>query len=324
MQKKFARPVVVVSKCLGFAACRWNQAQINDDFVDSLKDWVDYLPICPEVEAGMGLPRDPARLVEQAGGVALVQPATGVDWTGPMRDFFSGYFDALPQVDGFLLKSRSPSCGPGDVKIYSGPQPGAASRKGSGLFAAEARSRVPGAAMEHEGRVKNFRLREHFLTKLFALAGFRRIAGQGTMGALVGFHSANKLLLMAYNQERMRALGRIVANPRGHSADQLLAEYRRQLDLALARPPKYTASINMLMHAAGYFKKQLSRQEKAHFLDTLELYRQGRVLLSTLQALLYSWALRYEQPYLLGQTFFQPYPQGLIDLSDTGKGRLAR
>ena len=141
------------------------------------------------------------------------------------------------------------------------------------------------------------------------------------MGGLVAFHSANKLLLMAYNQDRMRLLGRIAANPQGLSPARVLAAYQENLVPALARAPRATADINVLMHGLGYFKKLLSPGEKAHFLDTLELFRQGRVLLGTIQVLLFSWALRHGREYLLGQTYFRPYPPELLDLADSGKGR---
>ncbi len=320
-EPEFSRPAVVVSKCLGFAACRWNQAVINDEFVKRLGRWVDYRPVCPEMEAGLGVPRDPVRLVDHGDVIRVFQPAAGKDWTAPMTAWVKEFLGSLDQVEGFLLKSRSPSCGPGEVKIYNGTQPGAASRKGSGMFAALARERFPGAAMEHEGRVRNFRLREHFLTKIFTLATFRETVEAGAMGRLVEFHSANKLLLMAYNQNRMRIMGRLTANPDHLPLARVVDAYGEQLALALARAPKYTANINVLMHALGYFKKALSHREKAHFLDTIELYRQGRVLLGTLQALIYSWIIRHDRQYLAGQSFFRPYPLDLLDLADSGKGR---
>lgn len=319
--RDWARPRVVVSRCLGFEPCRWNGEVVNDEFVERLGGWVDYVPVCPEKDSGLGVPRDPVRLVQGPGGPVLIQPATGKDWTGAMGSFMEGFLGPLEPPDGFLLKSRSPSCGPRDVKLYSGPQPGAGSRRGRGMFADRAMELFPGAAFEHEGRVKNLRLREHFLTKIFTLARFRQTLAQGDMGGLIAFHSANKLLLMAYNQDRMRRLGRIVANPQGLRPDRVLAAYQENLVPALAKAPRSTADINVLMHGLGYFKKLLSPGEKAHFLDTMELFRQGRVLLGTLQALLFSWALRHGREYLLGQTYFRPYPLELMDLADSGKGR---
>lgn len=315
------RPRVVVSKCLGFEACRWNQAMIQDRFVQGLGEWVDYLPVCPEVDSGMGVPRDPVRLVEGEGRIRLIQPATGRDWTEEMGAFAGQFLGSLQDVDGFMLKSRSPSCGPMDVKVYSGLQPGAASRKGRGLFADKINETYGWAAVEHEGRVKNLGLREHFLTKIFTLAAFRGVRAKKIMGALVNFQAANKLLLMAYNQSRLRVMGPLVANPRGRPVAEVLDAYAEQLHAALAQAPQYTANINVLMHAYGYFSKELTAGEKAHFLDLLDEYRAGRVLLGTLQALLWSWIVRFEQQYLAGQTFFAPYPAELIDLTDSGKAR---
>ena len=317
----YAKPKVVVSKCLGFAACRWNGAVINDEFVKNLGKWVDYLPICPEAEIGLGVPRDPVRLVRSESGARLMQPATGIDCTGAMERFLRGYLGSLNEVEGFMLKSRSPTCGPMDVKIYAGMDKGSSSTKGRGLFAAAAVERFPLAAMEHEGRVKNFHIREHFLTKLFTLAGFREVKKQMTVKTLIDFHSANKYLLMAYNQTGLRLLGKIVANPKKRPITDVLEGYEKGLQTALNRGPKYTSNINVLMHCLGYFKDKLKPAEKAHFLDLMEDYRAGRLLLSALLALLRSWVLRFEDEYLAGQSFFAPYPTALVDISDSGKGR---
>jgi uncharacterized protein YbgA (DUF1722 family)/uncharacterized protein YbbK (DUF523 family) len=320
-ENKFTRPQVVVSKCLGFAACRWNQAMVEDPFVEKLKQFVDYHPVCPEMEIGLGVPRDPVRLVGKPEAIKMIQPATGRDCTREMQDFMADFFGSLKEVDGFLLKGRSPSCGPMDVAIYASEKPGSSSKKGAGMFAAKARETAPLAAMEHEGRVKNFELREHFLTKMFTMAWFRQVRKAGSMGALVDFHSKNKLLFMGYNQSRMRIMGKLVANPQGDTLDKILDQYEDNLGQTLAKAPKTGSIINVLMHAEGYFKKQLTAREKAHFLDNLDLFRQGRALLSSLQMLLFDWILRYDQEYLAEQSFFAPYPQELFYLKDSGKGR---
>jgi len=317
----YAKPRVVISKCLGFAACRWDGAVINDDFVKGLGDWVDYLPICPEAEIGLGVPRDPVRLVRAKGGARLMQPATGRDFTGAMAKFLRDYMRSLTEIDGFLLKSRSPTCGPADVKIYAGPEKGASSSRGQGIFAASAQARFAFAALEHEGRVKNFQIREHFLSKLFTLAKFREIKKEGSFKSLIEFQATNKLLFMAYNQGELRILGRIAANQENRPVTQVLAEYEAHLHKALARGPRAVSNINVLMHGLGYFKNQLKPAEKAYFLDFLEKYRAGRTLLGTLQALLRSWVVRFENHYLAGQSFFAPYPPSLLELYDSGKGR---
>lgn len=197
--RSFSKPSVIVSKCLEFDACRYNGQLISDGFVRNLQKFVRFIPVCPEVEIGLGIPREPIRIVLKGESLRLQQPATGLDLTKEMTDFAHTYLDALRDVDGFILKSRSPSCGPKDVKVYTeGSIPAG---KNSGLFAQEVLARFSNLAIEDEGRLRNFAIREHFLTKLFTLASFRRVKKQGTMKSLVLFQSENKLLLMSYNQK---------------------------------------------------------------------------------------------------------------------------
>lgn len=212
VMRKFAKPVVVVSRCLEFDAVRYDGSRIRDEFVRALKPHVTFIPVCPEVEVGLGVPREPVRIVEARGKRRLVQPATGLDVTEKMQRFAAAFLDGLDAVDGFILKSRSPTSGIKDVKIYPGTAKTAPSAKGAGFFGGAVLARFGHLAVDDEGRLKNLRLREHFLTKLFTLAAFREMKGSGAPRDLVQFHAENKLLLMAYNQTRMRALGRVVAD----------------------------------------------------------------------------------------------------------------
>ncbi len=318
----FPRPKVLASKCLGFASCRYNGQTINDEFATRLGGWVDFTTVCPEVEIGLGVPRSPVRLVERtSGAIRMVQPASGRDLTGEMARFSQRIIASLEAVDGFLLKSRSPSCGPLDVKVYNVGKEGSPLRRGRGLFAAAMMEAFPALAVEHEGRVLNFRLREHFLTKLFVNARLRQIAARPGARGLMEFQASNKLLLMAYNQTALRQMGRLVAGLAADDPVSAIAQYARLLGQAMARPPRAPAVINVCMHALGYFKKALGSREKAYFLETLEQYRAGRAPLLLLQGLLTAWSLQFKVDYLLGQSFFQPYPRELFDLGDSGKGR---
>ncbi|NIT36408.1 MAG: DUF1722 domain-containing protein, partial [candidate division Zixibacteria bacterium] len=256
--REFAKPVVVVSRCLEFDAVRYDGSRIRDDFVRALKPHVTFIPVCPEVEIGLGVPREPVRIVEARGRRRLVQPATGLDVTEKMQRFAAAFLDGLDAVDGFILKSRSPTSGIKDVKVYPGTAKTAPSGKGAGFFGGAVLARFGHLAVDDEGRLKNLRLREHFLTKLFALAAFRETKGSGAPKDLVQFHAENKLLLMAYNQTRMRALGRVVADAGRSPAADVLAAYEEALCAALARPPRYTANVNVLMHGLGHFSKRLS------------------------------------------------------------------
>jgi uncharacterized protein YbgA (DUF1722 family) len=141
------------------------------------------------------------------------------------------------------------------------------------------------------------------------------------MGALVRFHAENKLLLMAYNQTKMRELGRIVANADGKRTGTVFELYEQSFRKAFQKPPRHASPINVLMHTLGYFKKELSAREKRHFLEMLEAYRQGRTPLSSAVSILRSWVMRFETTYLYGQTFFSPFPEELMALDDSGRGR---
>jgi len=315
------RPTIVVSKCIEFAQCRYNGLMVSSDVVKALMPYVDFVPVCAEVEIGLGVPRDPIRIASSAGGLRLLQPSTGADVTDVMVRFASSFLDSLSVVDGFILKSRSPSCGIKDVKIFRGVEKEAAVGKGSGFFGAAVLARFPLFPVEDEGRLLNFRIREHFLASLYALARFREARRGLAMRDLVDYQARNKLLLMSYSQKEMRILGKIVANPEKKNAPAVFDEYEAHLRAAFAKPPKYTSNINVLMHALGYFKDGLMPPEKAHFLATVERYRAGKIPLSAGLAIVNSWLARFGSDYLKQQTFFGPYPEGLVEITDSGKGR---
>ncbi|UCD05624.1 MAG: DUF1722 domain-containing protein [candidate division WOR-3 bacterium] len=315
------KPRVVVSKCLGFAYCRWNGLTINDPFVDRLTEHVDYKPICPEVEIELGVPRDPVRIVQAKNKMRLMQPATEKDHTDRMTAFCSTYVNDLSDVDGFILKSRSPSCGIKEVKIYPGMQKGSALGKGSGFFATAVMEKFPMLPIEDEGRLRNFTIREHFLRRLFTITRFRMIRKSERMKDIVQFQADNKFLLMAYNQKEFRIMGRIVANHERKPVSQVFQEYEDHLYRALAKAPRYTSYINVMMHALGYFSDRLNKEEKAFFIDLMDKYRKGRSPLISDIDVLMAWGVRFGEKYLLDQTFFRPYPQELLDISDSGKGR---
>jgi len=319
--RAFPKPVIIVSKCIEFAACRYNGLMISSDVVRKLKPYVEFQPICPEVEIGLGIPRDPIRIVADGDELRLIQPTTGLDITEKMKAFTTSFLKAVPHVDGWILKHRSPSCGIGDVKVYPGPGKSSATGKTSGLFSREVLEKFPHLPCEDEGRLTNFKIREHFLIKLFTFADFYQVQQSQSMKELVEFQSRNKLLLMAYHQTELRLLGRIVANPQKNAVADVMRDYEVHLWNAFLRPARSTANINVLMHALGYFSKQLTSREKAFFLDALEQYRNGKIPLSVPANLLRSWIIRFEEKYLLPQTFFSPYPDELMEISDSGKGR---
>jgi uncharacterized protein YbgA (DUF1722 family)/uncharacterized protein YbbK (DUF523 family) len=319
--REFPRPVVVVSKCLEFASCRFNGLRISDEFVRALKDFVKFKKVCPEVEIGMGIPRDPIRVVQSGDVPKLMQPASGKDFTTHMNRFGKKYLTGLDDVDGFILKSRSPSCGIKDVKIYAAVDSKQSLGKQAGFFGQSVMDHFPHAAIEDEGRLTNFRIREHFLTKLYTLATFRKVTKSRSMAELVMFQATNKLLFMAYNQKEMRLMGKVVANHERLKFDEVIALYETHLHRSLDTVARYTSHINVLMHAGGYFSKQLSPAERKYFLEAIDDYRDAKIPLSALLSIIKSWIARFGQTYLASQTYFEPYPIGLVEITDSGKGR---
>lgn len=311
---------MVVSECLEFAACRYNAQTIRAPFIRLLGEWADLRPVCPEVEVGLGVPRDPIRLVSRNQRMHLIQPSSGRDLSEAMQRFAAAFLATQDDADGFILKSRSPSCGIKDTKVYTGPEAEQPGGRSAGLFGAAVLERFPQAAIEDEGRLTNFRLRHHFLVKLFILARFRALRTAGDPRRLIQFQAQHKLQLMALNQEAMRALGRVAARAGTAASTFLFQDYEASLARALARPARPGSVINVLQHAFGYFSGQLGHSEKTHFLELLEQFRQRQVTLAAPLALLQSWTHRFGQAYLAGQTFLDPYPQALMDLHDTGKG----
>lgn len=319
--KRPHKPIVVISKCLTFAACRYNGLVVGSETVEALKKHVAFIPVCPEMEIGLGIPRQPIRVVEKKDEVLLVQPASGLDVTKKMQAFSQKFLNSIKEADGFLLKSRSPSCGIKDVKFYAGPEQPVPLGKAPGFFGQAVLEKFPEAAIEDEARLENFSIREHFFTKLFALADLRRVVASGEVKNLVDFHSRNKYLLMAYSQAKLKILGRIVANPAEKNFAGIVSEYKTEFSAALSHAPKHTSHINALMHTLGYFSDKISSGEKHYFLDSLQDYRNGKLPLSVPQSLIRSWIVRFDEASLKDQTFFRPFPEELTEITDSGKGR---
>jgi len=313
--REFVKPRAVISKCIEFENVRWDGQIISSDFVKKLMLHVEFIPVCPEVEIGLGVPRYPIRIVLLNGELRLIQPATNLDLTEKMRSFVYSFLDSLQEVDGFILKSRSPTSAIRDAKIYPSTEKKVAPiSKGPGFFAAIVLESFPHLAIEDEGRLRNPRIKEHFLKKLFTLASFREVKTSNSLRNLVRFHSENKLLFKTYDQKETRNLGGIVANQQKKAFDEMVVDYEQHLSKALRRAPRCGSTINVMMNAMGYFSDKLSKQEKSFFLDSLEKYRAAKLPLSVSTSILKSWIIRFKEDYLLNQTFFEPYPEELADI----------
>jgi len=311
----FPQPHLVSSKCIEFESCRYNGLIIRSSLVKKLKNYADFTPVCPEVEIGLGIPRDPIHLEKDQDKIELIQPSTGYNCTGKMSEFADSFLMSVGGVDGFILKNKSPSCGVKAVKVY--PK-GGMSRPwtdGVGLFAAAVFRCFPFTPVEDEGRLRNYHLRENFLTRIYTLADFRENVLNGDFGDILEFHRKNKLLFSSYSQIHSRQLGRLVSNLKETTFPELVEKYRNTMKKMLQNDPLPPANINVLMHAFGYFSNDLTSSEKEFFLESLEKYRQGRVPLLVNQNLLKSWIIRFDNEYLADQTFFEPYPEELMEIT---------
>lgn len=319
------KPRLVVSQCLGFAACRWNGVVIPSEIIDLIKPYTDIMTVCPEVEIGLGVPRNPIRIVGvKESERRLVQPDSGKDFTNQMNAFTSSFLQGLQDIDGFVLKSKSPSCGIKDVKIYPNEGKAGVALKDRGFFGGAVLSLFPDAVKEDDTRLTNFRIREHFLLKLFTLARFRWTGDKISMKDMVSFHTRHKFIFMAYHQKEMKTLGQIVANKEKRSLSELTLVYKKHLLAALERTPAFKSHINVLMHALGYISKKISPAERAFFLKILEDYRNGNVPLSVPVGVMKSHLVRFQEQYLLDQFYFNPFPSELVQITDSGKGRKLR
>ncbi|MBN1326688.1 MAG: DUF523 and DUF1722 domain-containing protein, partial [Candidatus Cloacimonetes bacterium] len=313
---EFSRPKLVVSKCIEFDHCRYDGHQMSSPLVHLLKDHVDFIPVCPEVEIGLGIPREAVRVVKRGESFYLQKSMSGDDHTEEMLRFGSEFLNKIPTVHGFILKSRSPSCGIKDVKVYPGiGKLTAIPEKKAGFFGEMVLEQFPGIPIEDEGRLTNLRIREHFLTVIFLLAEFDSLPEK--MGALVDFHSRHKYLFMACNQKELTVAGKIVANHEHKSREEVFLNYKTQLFRIIEKIPRYSALINVIQHLFGYFSKYLNPQEKADFFTELELYRRHQIPVIAIVSILRSWIERFDLEYLRKQSFFNPFPRMLITSINT-------
>lgn len=306
------KPRVIISKCIEFDHCRYNGQIISSEQVKELIPFIEFVPVCPEFEIGLGIPRDPIRIVQIDQQQQLIQPTTGNNLTEPMKNFASSFLQQQKNIDGFILKSRSPSCGLKEVKIYSHVTSGAAVAKNAGFFGRAVLQYFPHLAIEDEGRLRNSTIREHFLRTIYSYARFRAVKEKQQISDLIKFHTDNKFLFMAYNQSKLKKLGQIVATVKKISIEQVFSEYEKNLHELFSRSPRCTSNINILFHFFGYISDDLSKEEKKFFLNEIEKYRQSHISLASVIAILKSWIIRFNEPYLKRQTYLSPYPEELV------------
>tara|TARA_Y100000590_G_scaffold3036_1_gene4050 strand:- start:29 stop:961 length:933 start_codon:yes stop_codon:yes gene_type:complete len=304
----FIKPTILISKCLEFEACRYDGKIINNKNIKKLIKHIIFKPVCPEIEIGMGIPRNTIRIIENQKKQLLLQSQTGRDYSKKINVFSEKFLSRLNYIDGFILKSNSPSCGVKSAKIYSKKNNLILKKNSSGFFSKQILSMFPNHPIQEEDKLNNVFIREHFYTSIFTIADFKRV---NNINELYKYHSKHKYLFMSYNQTILKKLGNIAANLDDLPSNKVIDCYYKNLLKIFLKKARYTSNINTQMHIMGYFKKMLTTNEKKHFLDTIEKYRDKKIPTSYVNRILVSWVNRFENKYLKNQSYFQPFPNDL-------------
>ncbi|GAA0386082.1 DUF523 and DUF1722 domain-containing protein [Microbispora corallina] len=304
------RPRVAVSRCLLGDPVRFNGGHSRDRFVSGdLGGHVDWVPVCPEMELGLGAPRESLRLEGSPESPRLMTRRSRADLTGPMTALAAERAAGL-DVDGYLFKSRSPSCGIHGIPLYDGDA--VTGRRNRGLFAAAVIDAHPLLPVEDEGRLHDAVLREAFVERIFALARLRALlSGEWRPRDLVEFHSRHKMQLLAHDPAAYRGIGRIVAAAGARPRDLLARDYAAAFRAALAAKATVGRHVNVLHHCLGMVGRHLDRARRADLVEVIESYEARRVALTVPVALIRHHARGEGAAHVSGQTYLSPYPDEL-------------
>jgi uncharacterized protein YbgA (DUF1722 family)/uncharacterized protein YbbK (DUF523 family) len=310
-----SRPIRIgISACLLGREVRFDGGHKRDAFLtETFARFVEWVPVCPEVECGLGTPREAMRLVRVDDSVRLLTVKTGLDLTERMERFARPRLSALAgeHLSGYVLKKDSPSCGLERVKVYG--RHGGAVRGGRGLFAAALVEMYPHLPIEEEGRLADPRIRDNFVSRVFAYCRLRRLFDARWMvGDLVRFHTAHKLLLLAHAPGMYRRLGQLVAKARQVPRHDLERRYAEGFMEVLARLATARQHTNVLQHMAGYFKDRLDAASKRELMDAVTDYRHGLVPLVVPLTLVRHHVRVLHVSYLGDQLYLDPYPKELM------------
>lgn len=299
-----------ISSCLLGEEVRYDGQHKLDRYLrDTLGQFVEYVPVCPEYELGLGVPRETLHLEGDPANPRLVFTKSGKDITHDMKSWSVERLNALERegLCGFVFKSGSPSSGMERVKVTN--EKGMPERKGAGIFARAFMDRFPLLPVEDEGRLHDPGLRENFITRIFTLKRWRdTVAPDPTRGNLVAFHTRHKFMLQAHEEKGARALSRLVAHAKEMDPGELYDAYLAGLMRTLKKRATVRRHTNVLQHMMGYFKKQLTADEKQELLDVITRYHDELMPLIVPVTLLNHYVLKYDQDYLRGQVYLNPHP----------------
>ena len=305
---------VGISSCLLGNEVRYDGGHKRDRYLtDTLGQFFEWAPVCPEVEMGLGTPRETLRLIGDASAPRLVFGKTWGDQTDGMQRWAKGRLDQLARMDlrGYILKSDSPSCGMGRVRVYG--ESGMANKTGVGIFARALMDRFPLLPVEEEGRLHDLPLRENFVERVFCYRRWRDLTAGGlTVGRLVVFHTIHKLLLMAHSPKHYTELGRLVADAKTFVPRELESRYGALFMGGLKVKATAKKHVNVLQHILGYLKRDLGPADKAELLTVIADFHRGLVPLVVPLTLLKHHLARVGVPYVQEQIYLSPHPKEMM------------
>ncbi|MFN3814167.1 MAG: YbgA family protein [Aquificaceae bacterium] len=300
------RPKVVLSGCLNLEEVRYDGKIVRDELVLKLRKFCHVLSVCPEVSIGFGTPRNRIVLYKGYNTLRLFQPASGLDLTERMIEFSISFIKSLPNVDGFLLKSKSPSCGVSGTLVYEDKEVKCARLKGKGMFAMEIMKAFPLLPVEDERRLRDPKRREHFFTRLFSAANLREtIEKAESIKDLAEFHESYRLLLLVYSKEKFIKLERLIK--RSGDLQSIKESYRRLFLSAIRRRPSPKKHEKALLYILD--RCSLSSKDLKLFKNRLEMYRKGKASLCSLLKTIR--ALAFEDLIIKKQAYLNPFPEEL-------------
>ncbi|MFH2035788.1 MAG: DUF523 and DUF1722 domain-containing protein [Candidatus Zixiibacteriota bacterium] len=309
-----AKIKIGISTCLLGEKVRWDGGHKHDRYItDILGKYFEFVPVCPEVDIGMGVPRESVRLVGTPENPRMVGLKSGKDWTDKMLKYSRNRIRKLQKLNlsGYILKKDSPSCGMERVRVYY--KDNMHVKQGRGFFGGALLDSFPLLPIEEEGRLNDNALRENFIVRVFAHERLKKLfAGKFNRGEIVKFHSEHKYLLLAHSQKDYRELGNLVGNIKRYKPDNFIEKYSELFMTALSHPTTIKNNINVLQHIFGYLKNALSKPAKDDILRVLENYRTGLIPLIVPVTLIKHYVDLHNIEYIKDQVYLNPHPEELM------------
>lgn len=308
------KPKIVVSECLYGTKCRYDGQGYNDKVIQSLKDYVDIQTVCPELAIGLSIPREPIRIEmnKENEEYRLIDYNSKNDYTNQITEFSEEFINGLDDIDGFILKSRSPTCGLKDAKVYYRGNKCSIRSNENGFFSQKIIDKYDYLPIENEGRLKNYNIRDNFFTRIFFINNLKNNKN------IIEFHKNNLLLLKSYDEESTNEVSDILNENR---MEDQVHQYKEKVLNIVSNQRKKENKLSIIIKVFEKYKNMLNEEEINMFNGLIESYENQRIPFSTLEVVIKMYETRFKDKDILNQTFFYPYPENLINITDSGKGR---